>query len=130
MEVALIEATEDGKLGQEFQKEVHRQAEGVNFTYKKASDLLNALAYAKKLSGENKIIVLICELSRKKDLNTAFYNALASFQADTGKRVYHLVFEPTEGADIIEFANEFIDAEFDRKRKIEPEDEGDNAFDI
>jgi len=117
MEVAIIEATEEGNLNVAFQKEVHAAAEGVNFTVKKASDMFNALAYARKLSAENKILVLICELSKTQEENEGFFTGLANFQAETGKRVYKLLFKPDEGMDIIEFANNFIDAEFKRKRE-------------
>jgi len=118
MEVALIEYSDDN-LAEQFEKEVVKQAETVHFQYKKSSDLLNVLAFATSLSDKVDYIVIIAELENKKELNNAFYDGLGDFQVQTGKQVFKLLSEPGEGIDIIEFANEFLDVVFERKRPKE-----------
>jgi len=116
MEVALIEYSDDN-LAEQFEKEVVKQAETVHFQYKKSSDLLNILAFATSMADKVDYIVIIAELENKKELNNAFYDGLGDFQVQTGKQVFKLLSEPGEGIDIIEFANEFLDAVFGRERE-------------
>ena len=118
MEVALIEYSDDN-LAEQFEKEVVKQAETVHFQYKKSNDLLNILAFATSMADKVDYIVIIAELEDKKELNNAFYDGLGDFQVQTGKQVFKLLSEPGEGIDIIEFANEFLDAVFERKRPKE-----------
>jgi len=112
----LIEYSDDN-LAEQFEKEVVKQAETVHFQYKKSSDLLNILAFATSMADKVDYIVIIAELENKKELNNAFYDGLGDFQVQTGKQVFKLLSEPGEGIDIIEFANEFLDAVFGRERE-------------
>lgn len=124
MKVALIEFSEE-PLAEQFQREIIKQADTVDFVYKKASDLLNILAFAKQLGEEVDYIVIIADVSEQKSENKAFYNGLAEFQVQTGKQVFKLLIEPDEPADVIEFANDFIDAAFNRTRTKESAKEED-----
>ena len=110
MKVGIIEY--GGDLNKIFQDEVAKQIETISFQAKKTLDLLDVLAFAKKMVDLDQLVIIANtdEIS-DRELD-AFYDGLAVFEAETGKNIFKCIYKEEEGGETLvkELAAAFVKA--------------------
>jgi len=106
MKVGIIEY--GGELNKIFQKEVGEKVETVYFEVKKALDLFDVLAYAKKMATLDQLVIIVNKTD-EKELN-AFYDGLAFLEAETGKNIFKCIYDEEENGESLvkELAESFV----------------------
>lgn len=125
MKISIIEC--GGKLAEAFVEIVGKKVEEASFSTKKALDLYDVLAFARKASADADQVVIIAQVDPEaKDQNAAFYNGLAVLEADTGKPIFKLIYSPEENGEALlaEFAQKFINCLFFPNKVEEPGETG------
>lgn len=110
MRVGIIEY--GGEFGKVFQEEVAKQIETISFQYKKALDVFDVLAFAKKMSDLDHVVIIVQkDEGREKELD-AFYDGLANLEAETGKNIFKCIYDSDEGGEdaVKELADKFVKA--------------------
>ena len=116
MDIGIVEYGDE--LSGIFMDEIRKQIADVSFVNKKALDLMDCLAFLKQLANREQLI-LIAEIDKDEDDEIhAFYQALATLEADTGKNIFKYFYEPGESSEegIKSFAEIFINYLFHPER--------------
>jgi hypothetical protein len=108
-----------GEFSRIFQKEVEAKIGTATFQTKTALDLFDVLAFARKMVTFDHVAI-IAEISpEEREKNTAFYNGLASLEAETGKNIFKYIYEEGEAdeEEIKKFAEKFVNSLFPEKKE-------------
>ena len=97
MKIGIIEF--DGELTGVLQGELSTKIEMVEFESKKALDLLDVLAYAKKLSSLDQIAIIAQLDEDNKTMSNIFLSGLATLEAETGKNIFKCLYEEHEDGE-------------------------------
>jgi hypothetical protein len=90
MRIGIVEC--GGDLADIFLKEVSAKLATVDFQKKKALDVFDALAFAKKLAGLDQLVLIARIDPDQPDQNAAFYEGLAVLEAETGKNIFKCIY--------------------------------------
>lgn len=113
MKIGVVEF--GGDLTRAFADPIEKEVANVSFVKKRALDLFDVLAFARKLSQDCDQVVMLVELDEeKKTENNAFYEGLAVLEADTGKPIFKLIYLPGEAGeeDAAELSKTFLNYVF------------------
>ncbi len=135
MIIGVIEETTDRNLSDFLERFVHSRVEQTVFKKFKAVDEFDALALLNKTKEMHQRI-LIAELDREEpEKETAFYEALANWEAQTGLTVFKAIFYNDEESEPIvkETAVKFIEKVYKikiKEEKPEQDDEEVEGFEL
>lgn len=133
MIIGVIEETTEKNLSDFLERFVHERVEQTVFKKFKAIDEFDALALLNKTKDMHQRI-LIVELNKEEpEKETAFYEALANWEATTGLTVFKAVYYNDEEGQVIveETAKEFIEKTYKVKlQEKASEEEGNDEFEL
>ncbi len=120
MIIGVVEVGNAG-LADFFEEYLFEKVEGIVCKKKKAMDLFDALALLNNFSEVDELALIVEMIRSEREKNQAFLDALANFEATTGKTVIKCLFyEDEDGKTIIaDVLDRFIEYAF----KVKPEKE-------
>jgi hypothetical protein len=123
MKIGIVEL--GGDLGIVFQKAVGPRIETSEFQTKKALDLFDVLAYARKMINSDQLVIIVRLREEDKDLNNIFYEGLAGLEAETGKNIFKYIYKEDDDveAGVKELAETFFNSLFHPERLVKKEEE-------
>ena len=125
MKIGIIEETVDKNLADLFERFIHEKVQQAVSKKFQVTDEFDALALLNKTKDMDQR-VLIVELDKEEsEKETAFFEALANWQANTGLTVFKAIYYNDENgeAKVTELAKKFIEKVY--KVKLEEEQEED-----
>jgi len=124
MRVGIVELGAD--LSKIFQSEVGLRIETAEFEVKKALDLFDVLAYARKMINDDQLVLIVQMNSEEADINKVFLQGLASLEGETGKNIFKCFYYEDEDGEskVKELAETFFNYLFhpDRLEKKKSEE--------
>jgi len=130
MLIGVVEKTSSNKWSDFFEEFVHSRVEQSVVKKFKASDEFDALALLNKTK-DMKARVLIIELNKEEpEKETAFYEALANWEAENGLTVFKAIFYNDEEPEprVKELAENFIEKTYKVRIKEEEQEEEDEEL--
>jgi hypothetical protein len=108
MKIGIVEC--GGELADVFLNEVSAKVATVDFQKKRALDLFDALAFAKKFAALDHVVIIARLDPDEHEQNAAFYEGLAVLEAETGKNIFKCLYrdEDEGGALVKELAETFV----------------------
>lgn len=108
MDIGIVEY--GGKLTQIFEEAVSKELVQARFKKKKALDIFDVLAFARKFSDLDQVVIIAELIRDEKEKNEAFYDGLADLEAETGKNIFKAIYyDDEEGEPVVkELAETFV----------------------
>lgn len=127
MRIGIVES--GGDLSKIFQEKVAKKLETATFETKKALDLFDVLAYARRMISSDQLVIIALLNSEELELNKVFFQGLAMLEGETGKNIFKCFYNEDEDgeAKVRELADTFIEYLFSPAKPApkKPEEEGD-----
>ena len=129
MDIGIVEY--GGKLTQVFEDIVSKELIQARFKKKKALDIFDVLAFARKFSDLDQVVIIAELIRDEKEKNEAFYDGLADLEADTGKNIFKAIYyDDEEGEPVVkELGETFINYLY-HPEKLEKKEEGGEGFEF
>ncbi len=109
MIIGVVEKTSSNKMSDSFERYLHDRVEQVVIKKMKTNDEFDALALLNKTKKMDQR-ALIIELNKEEpEVEEAFYEALANWEAQTGLIIFKLIYYTDEQPDINDFSRKFIE---------------------
>lgn len=106
MRVAIVEY--GGNLALVFEKIVSEKIANVEFEKKRALDVFDVLAFARQMAEQDQIVIIAFIDPEDQGMKTAFYEGLATLEADTGKNIFKCLYSEDGAAEVEKLAEAFI----------------------
>jgi len=123
MRIGIIESG-GGDLADVFIREVSAKVATVDYQRKAVLDQFDALAFAKKFSTLDNVVLIVKLDPDQHEQNAAFYEGLAVLEAETGKNIFKCFYTDDEDGEaaVKELATTFVNYLYYPERlKKEPE---------
>jgi hypothetical protein len=125
MKIGIVEY--GGELNKIFQSEVSKNIETADFQVKKALDLFDVLAFARKMSDLDQLVIIADMEDQEPDVKRVFLQGLATLEEETGKNIFKCLYEDDGEGQVKELAETFFNYLFHPER-LEKEKEKENEF--
>jgi hypothetical protein len=125
MQIAIVEY--GGKLADIFEKTISEKVADAGFEKKRALDLFDVLALARQMADREQLVIIAYLDPDEPEQRSAFYDGLATLEADTGKNIFKCLYSEHGEAEIEKLVEDFINYIY-YPEKLEEEKEEEFGF--